>query len=113
MKRIIDIGNFLPGTITSRKAIEVLRSFSTLTERSSYVFDFSNIDFISRSFADELFNFVEKKNISATFVNANSNVEQILKAVQKNRSKRINSFHKIAVTTFAEKEELNKFLSLI
>ena len=113
MKQVINIENFLPETVTSRKAIEALSNSSSISKNTSYVFDFSNIDFISRSFADELLHFIKKNNISVTFVNTNSNVEQIIKAVQKNRSKRNNLFHKIAVTTFTEKEELSNFLSLI
>ena len=113
MKQVIDIGNYLPKTIASREAIEILRGYSTITESNSYVFDFSNIEFISRAFADELLHFIEKKNITVSFVNTNSNVQQILKAVRKNRSKRKNSFHKIAVTEFTKKEDLSKFLSLI
>jgi len=113
MKQVINIGKYLPETITSRKAIEVLKSYVPVMENSSYIFDFSNIDFISRAFADELLHFIKKEKISVVFENTNSNVEQILKAVQKNRSKRNNSFHKIAVTQFAEKEKLSNFLSLI
>lgn len=113
MRQVIKIADYLPETITSRKAIEILRSNFPLSEESSFIFDFSNIDFISRAFADELLHFIAKQNISVVYRNTNPNVDQILKAVQKNRNKRNNLSHRIAVTRFSGKEELNNFLSLI
>ncbi len=113
MEQVIKIQKFLPATITSRKAVEVFKNEIPLVEYSSYVFDFSDIDFISRAFADELFHFISEKDISVDFIHANSNIVEMFKAVQKNRDKRNNKFHKIAVTPFLEKEEFNNFLSLI
>lgn len=111
MEQIIEIKKFFPATVASRKAIEVLKKEMPLTRDFSYIFDFSGIDFISRSFADELFHFITDKNISIEFVNANSNILEMFKAVQKNGRKK--SFHTIAVIPFSEKEEISNFLSLI
>ena len=113
MKQVINIQEYLPTTITSRDAIEVLISRLDVVKCSSFVFDFSGIDFISRAFADEMLHYIKNNNFSVEFENTNKNVAEILKAVNKNRSKRNSSFHKIAVTQFQRKEELNSFLSLI
>ncbi len=113
MKQVINIQEYLPTTITSRDAIEVLKSRLDVVDCSSFVFNFSGIDFVSRAFADELLHFIKNNNFSVEFENTNKNVAEILKAVNKNRSKRNSSFHKIAVTQFKRKEELNNFLSLI
>ena len=113
MKQVINIQEYLPTTITSRDAIEVLKSRLDVADCSSFVFNFSGIDFVSRAFADELLHYVKNNNFSVEFENTNKNVAEILKAVNKNRSKRNSSFHKIAVTQFQHKEELNSFLSLI
>lgn len=113
MKQVINIQEYLPSTITSRNAIEVLKSHLDGVKSSSFVFNFSGIDFISRAFADEMAHYIKNNNFSVEFENTNRNVAEILKAVNKNRSKRKNSFHKIAVTQFHRKEELNSFLSLI
>lgn len=113
MDEIINIQNFLPATITSRKAMEVLLDNLDFSDRKSYFFDFDKIDFISRAFADELIHFVEKTNITAKFIHTNTNVSEMLNAVKSNRNKRNNSFHKIAITPYLKKEELHSFLSLI
>lgn len=113
MKRVINIQELLPSTIASRDAIEALKNRLNVIDCSSFVFNFSGIDFISRAFADELLHYIKNSNFSVEFESTNKNVTEILEAVSKNRSKRNNSFHKIAVTHFQRKEELNNFLSLI
>jgi len=113
MIQVINIQKYLPSTITSRDAIEVLKSHLTSFDGSSFVFDFSGIEFISRAFADELLHYINDNNIAVNFENTTKNVAEILSAVRKNRNKRSNSFHKIAVTRFQRKEEFNSFLSLI
>jgi len=113
MNTIINIHEYLPSTITSREAINIISKNNNFIARKKYVINFNQIDFISRAFADELFAFIEAKNITASFTNVNSRVSEILNAVKKNRSKKNKSFHKIAVTPYFEKEELDAFLSLI
>lgn len=113
MKKIIHIHNVLPSTITSRKAIGLLSREIASASHSPVVFDFSNIDFISRAFADELIHFIANNSISADFQNANSIVNEMLLIVQKNRKKRDSSFHHIAITPFHDQKEFTKFLSMI
>jgi arginine decarboxylase-like protein len=113
MEIIFNIADYLPSTITTRKAMEEIRQNLNLTDNRIVAFNFSNIDFISRAFADELLHFIEKNKIRAHFTNANTVVKQILDAVNKNRNQRNNGFHNIAVTHFQEREQLNQFLSLI
>jgi hypothetical protein len=111
MKKIIHIHNVLPSTITSRKSIGLLSREIVSASHSSVVFDFSNIDFISRAFADELIHFIADNSISIDFQNANSIVNEMLEVVQKN--KRDSSFHHIAITPFLDQKEFTKFLSMI
>ena len=113
MKRTIHIHNVLPSTITSRKSIGLLSREIVSASHSSVVFDFANIDFISRAFADELIHFIADNSISADFQNANSIVNEMLVVVQKNKKKRESSFHHIAITPFLDQKEFTKFLSMI
>lgn len=113
MKKLIQIQEYLPSTITSRKSMEIINDASLLSPNISVVFDFNNIDFISRAFADELIHFIQEKNISAEFQNTNSIVSEMLLVVKKNRNKRNSTFHNIAVTKFTDKKEFSNFLSLI
>ena len=113
MDKTIYIQDFLPSIIATRKAISFFEEDMQLKPYSSYVFDFTNVFFISRAFADELFKFFKSNNIQFEFQNANSNILEIFKAVQKNRSKKTQSYHEIAVTSFSKNDELAQFLSLI
>jgi hypothetical protein len=109
----IHIQNFLPSIIATRKAISFFEKDMKLEANASYIFDFTNIFFISRAFADELLKFLTLNKIQFKFNNANPNIEEIFNAVQKNRSVKSNSYHEIAVTSFNKNEDLVHFLSLI
>ncbi|MDP3432707.1 MAG: hypothetical protein Q8T04_07065 [Bacteroidota bacterium] len=113
MKKTIHIHNILPATIASRKSIGLLSQEINLDSHSSVIFDFADIDFISRAFADELIHFIADNCISAEFKNANSIVNEMLVVVQKNKKKRDSSFHHIAITPFLDQKEFTKFLSMI
>jgi hypothetical protein len=113
MKNVFNIADYLPSTITTRKAIDEIRRNLNLSGNSNVAFNFANIDFISRAFVDELLHFIENNNIQAQFINTTSAVEEMLNAVKKNRKGKNNGFHNIAVTHFHEKEQLNQLLSLI
>ncbi len=113
MDSTIYIQNFLPSIIATRKAISFFEKDMQLKTNSSYIFDFTNIFFISRAFADELLKFLTLNKIQFKFKNANSNIMEIFSAVQKNHSCKSNSYHDIAVTSFNKNEDLVHFLSLI
>lgn len=113
MKIIFNIADYLPSTITTRKAIKEIRQNLNISDCKTVTFNFEKIDFISRAFADELLHFVEKNNIRTQFTNTNAVIHQMLKVVNKNRKQRNNGFHNIAVTRFKEREQLDQLLSLI
>jgi anti-anti-sigma regulatory factor len=113
MNQIIYIAKHLPSTITTRKAIEVIRENIPLSDKADLIFDFKGIDFISRAFADEFVHFIGGNNIQARCVNTNPTVREMLNAVEKNREKRKKNYHNIAIIRFSEKAQLNQLLSLI
>lgn len=113
MEYIFNIANYLQSTIATRKAIDEIRNNITLSDNRITIFNFKNIDFISRSFADEFIQFIESNNINARLFNLSPVVKEMLDAVKKNRKNRNKNFHNIAVTHFSKKEQLNQFLSLI
>lgn len=51
-----------------------------------YMLDFSNVRFISRSFADELLSFIEHSPARIEYVNANREISQMLAIVSNNRN---------------------------
>ena len=113
MKVVFDINKYLPSTIATRQAVELIDANLTLHGKDNIVFNFQNTDFISRAFADELFHFIEKNNINAHFVNTGPIVKEILKTVAQNRNKRNSTYHHIAVSNITKKEQLEQILSLI
>jgi len=112
MSNVIHIINHLPTTVTTRKAIRLINQNVSFSDNENVVFDFKGIEFISRAFADEFIHFVHKQKMKARFVNTNSNIREMLQVVEKNRSRRNNGYHNIAVTPLPKKEQLNNLLSL-
>jgi hypothetical protein len=113
MDNVFKIINYLPSTITTRKAIEVFEYNLIDSVNNKIIFDFEDIDFISRAFADEFIHFINNQKIDALIINENTNIKAILEAVQRNRSERNNPWHNIAITHFEDREKLNHLLSLI
>lgn len=113
MSKILNIANFLPSTVTTRKAIEVIGSNLLLSGNNEVVFNFEHIEFISRAFADEFIHFIHNNQIKARFINVNTIVSEMLSVVEKNREGKKRSYHNIAVTDFTQREQIHQLLSLI
>lgn len=113
MKKAIYIHKHLPSTVTSRQSIDLLRDELALDFKDTIIFDFADIDFISRAFDDELSHFITENNITAEFQHANPIISEMLEVVQKNRGKRNSTFHNIAITPFKDKKDFANFLSLL
>ena len=111
MKNTITIQDYYSSVIATRKAISLLKSNIALQEKEQYVFDFSNISFISRSFADEFLKYLKSANIIWEIKNANSNIKAIIEAVRKTQESTNSNYDHIAITHFQNKRELNQFLS--
>ena len=112
MKTIISIKDYLPAIISTRRAVDVL-DISSLDKYNEYVFDFSDISFISRSFADEFINQIKKYSINYSLKHANSNVKNMIKAVKHSQENKRTDIDHVAITTFRNNEELNQFLYTI
>lgn len=75
--------------------------------------DFSEVDFMSRSFADELYNFVEShKNVS--ICNINGIARSMIEAVRESRnSKRVYNTDDSEIKEFEDIKSLSSFLATI
>ena len=111
MKRTINIQNYYPSIIATRKAISILKAEISLIKGENYVFDFSNISFISRSFADELLKYIKTSDINWEFSNTNTNIQAILNAVKKSHENTRSDFDYVAITKFESDKEFNQFLT--
>lgn len=94
----------------------ILRSsISHIAERvdnDTCCLDFSGVEFISRSFADELYSFIEKGNISLEITNTNEVVKAIMQAVEHTHTQgRKHIQESITISKASTKQDLLEFLS--
>jgi len=113
MKTVFYIANYLPATVASRQAMQLVEENLSVLKEKHVVVSFQNVDFISRAFADEFIHSLSKNSIEAQFADANPAITEILKTVKKNRYQRNNTWHNIAVTEINDKKQLDLMLSLI
>lgn len=110
--KVIHIREYLPSIISTGKAIKEIRESISFDNNCKYIFDFSGIFFISRSFADEFYKFVTNSNIDYSILNANKNIEEMLNAVSRISKKDIKTdTDEITFTYFKNINELHSFLS--
>ena len=79
MKVTIYIKDYFPLMISTRKTITNLSCQIKLEAENEYVFDFTDIVFISRSFSDEFIKYLKTANIKWQLKNANDSQIKILK----------------------------------
>jgi len=89
----IDLASLIAKNIATRQSAELIRSeiFRIAPLKENIEIDFSNVDFISRSFADEILHLkdeVKKRDIAIQFSNTNNEVENMLKIVTSQVSKK-------------------------
>lgn len=83
----INISKLVTKNIATRQAIDLVkREVFALPNLKNFTIelDFADVDFISRSFADELINLrkqVKNKNTTIEFINTNNEVDNMLKIV--------------------------------
>ena len=111
MKHTIYIHNYFPSVISTRKAISNLSDNLFLNTEDDYLFDFSEIAFISRSFADEFVKYLKNSDISWQLCNMNANVKAMLDVVNRTAKSKRPDFDYVAITSFRNKNELNQFLA--
>jgi len=113
MANIIYIQDYCSSIISTRSSISVFQNEMNLENSSSYVFDFTNIHFISRAFADELYKFIKAQSLEVSFCHANANILAIYNAVKKTSENTHHDYKYIPVTRFNSNEELSQFLSIV
>lgn len=84
MKKTLRIDVIIGNDIRTRARIHELER--RIQEGNEYILDFSNVHFISRSFADELLSFMERSTSPIVYSNANREISQMLTIVRSNRN---------------------------
>lgn len=112
MDKIFKIAELISMDIRSRANVNIIRSAIDGIEEN-ITLDFTDVAFMSRSFADELYNLVSgHKNISLS--NMNGFVDSMYDAVvQGRKSKRVFEAESSEIKEFDDMKSLASFLSTI
>ena len=113
MKKRILIKDYYPDFISSRKSINILKQIDFNAIGRDIIFDFTEIVFISRSFAHEFIEFSKKNNLNVKLENTNTNLNAVFSAVKKTETSSKRIFDNIPITSFKNKLELNSFFATI
>ncbi len=111
MKTVFYIADYLPATVASRQAMQLVEKKLSVLKEKHVVISFQNVDFISRAFADEFIHSLSKNSIESQFADANPAITETLNTVKKNRNQRNTTWHNIAVTEINDKKQLDLMLS--
>lgn len=115
MEKIL-ISKFISKELRSRTEAKKILSKVMEQNTTSITFDFSEVVFMSRSFADELcntFNELEKKKIKVQTINKCDIIDLIFNIVEANRGNRKKVKENSQVKEFSDIDELSSFLSTI
>lgn len=84
MKEIIlNIVSFLGSDIRTRSRI--FEIVARMNEPASYIFDMAGVEFISRSFADELISLMEQPDKKIRLLNVSGEINDLLRVVESGR----------------------------
>ncbi len=112
----INVKDILGSTLNAREALyEIFKGIDFNNIKAVHI-DFTGVEFMSRSFADEFFKYRQtlesEKNIKFILINSNKDISNILKAVSNsntegNLKRKFNKFNHIQ---FTNQEALSNYL---
>jgi hypothetical protein len=106
--KVIKFKDIIGTDVRSRVCIKALND--QLFGDDHYCIDLDGVTFISRSFADELYNISNGKS-NITFVNKSTDVDNMMKMVWKGRAKkRVRKSENATIENISNMEDLSKFL---
>lgn len=109
-KKIIPVAKEIDPYLRSRSSVRVLEKIVNTDNHSSVVLDFSEVEFASRGFMDELYNSL-LVNGNVTIANMPTNLEYLLHSVKKTQklSSPKSKKDKVSVKSFDNIDEANKY----
>lgn len=78
-----------------------------------YILDFSQVRFISRSFADELISFIDSSACKITCSHVPQGISQLLRIVRENRNMPCHTYQKRGVLQLTDMEQMAAFFETI
>lgn len=84
-----------------------------MNSEESYVLDFSLVEFISRSFADELINLMEDYNGRISIIGTNKEIESMIAIVKNGRVSVVSKKKSMGVKVLRNLQEVERFFSCL
>ncbi len=109
MRKIIDISITIGTDIRTRSRIRQLTDH--IEAGQDYDIDFSNVEFISRSFADELVSFVDSSDGRINCVNMPQHISELLDIVRRNRNVHVSARPMGDVIKLETEEQMEAFFN--
>ncbi len=109
MRTTIDISIAIGTDIRTRSRIRQLAE--QIDSEKNYDIDFSNVEFISRSFADELVSFVDSSDGRISCVNMPQHINELLDIVRRNRNVHVSSRPMGDVIKLETEEQMEAFFN--
>lgn len=114
MKQRSHIVNLPSELKTRQEAREFLSKLEQLGKKDSLVFDFAQVQFVGRSFADEFYNlFLKEQSKKIKIVNQSDEIRIIFQTVQSTQHKEKKTECKNPVKEFSNIDDLSAFLSTL
>ncbi len=109
MRKIIDISTTIGTDIRTRSRIRQLTEH--IDAAQDYDIDFSNVEFISRSFADELISFVDSSDGRINCVHMPQHISELLDIVRRNRNVHVSTRPMGDVIKLETEEQMEAFFN--
>ena len=110
----ISVFQSIGNSVHTRESSKILMNLIEQNQCDSIELDFSQVDYISRSFADQFYadkmNYTVKLKKNIIVSNANETVIHMLKAVAKTQNKKPNTFLNIPIYKYSSQSLLENFL---
>lgn len=110
-EKIINVGLIIGEDIRTRARIGEIKSL--LNPDDCCILDFSLVEFISRSFADELVGLIEDSANKIKIINANAEVESMISIVREGRMHSTYNRFPRGVKVLKNLQELERFFSCL
>jgi len=111
-KTIININNLIGKTANTRESVALFLP-GKVKKEERVILNFHSVEFISRSFADELIKKQQEFESVGTpviYLNANESVLKMLQAVSRTQNKTYRELKKVPVYHYTDRELLRDFL---
>ena len=105
----------LPQELKTRlEAREYLKQLEQVGEKDTFVFDFAEVQFVGRSFADEFYNlFFKQKDKRIKSVNQSEEIQIIFRTVEATQHKEKKSEPETVVNEFNTIDDVSAFMSTL